>query len=58
MRPRNQAILILSGGLLFLTLGLWWLSLSGMQNGAFVWLIGGAAFLIGGLLKLKRSSQK
>jgi uncharacterized membrane protein HdeD (DUF308 family) len=58
MTPRNQAILILCGGILFLFLGIWWLTIPGMQNGAFAWLIGSAVFVIGGLLKLKQSSRR
>lgn len=58
MKPRNQAILLLFGGVLFLVLGVWWLTIQGLQNGAYVWILGGAAFLVGGLLKLTRSSQR
>jgi hypothetical protein len=55
MKPRNQAILILSGGFLFLILGIWWLTLPDLQRGAYAWLIGGVIFVIGGLVKLQRS---
>jgi uncharacterized membrane protein HdeD (DUF308 family) len=58
MTSRNQAILILSGGILFLILGIWWLTIPGMQNGAFGWLIGAAVFIVGGMLKLKQNSRK
>lgn len=57
MKPRNQALLIISGGILFVILGVWWLALPGMSNGAFVWLLGGVAFLIGGFIKLRRSTS-
>lgn len=57
MKPRNQALLIILGGVLFGILGLWWLALPGMSNGGLVWLLGGVAFLIGGFMKLRRSTS-
>jgi hypothetical protein len=58
MKPRNQAILIFSGGILYLVLGIWWLTIPDLQKGAFVWLIASAVFVIGGLVKFRRSSQR
>ena len=51
-------MVILAGGVIFLLLGIWWFNLPGLRNGGIVWLFSGAVFLIGGLLKLKKSPRK
>lgn len=58
MTPRNQAILLLVGGVLFFTLGIWWLGLPGMQRGGQVFLVGSAVFLIGGIVKFQRLGRR
>jgi biotin transporter BioY len=53
MKPRNLAILLMAGGVVFLVLGIWWLNVPAIERAAYVWLTGGGAFLIGGLIKYR-----
>lgn len=48
----------MTGGVLFVILGVWWLNIPEMYNGAVVWLVGGVVFLIGGFIKLRKSSRE
>lgn len=58
MKPSSQTIVILAAGVAFLSVGIWWLYLPGMYNGAIVLLFAGAAFIIGGLIKLRKSPRR
>ncbi len=58
MKASSQTVVILAAGAVFLSAGIWWLYLPRMYNGAFVWLVGGAAFIIGGIIKLRKSTRR
>jgi uncharacterized membrane protein HdeD (DUF308 family) len=45
-------------GLVFAFIGLWWLTLPGIPRGAVVFLLGGAVFIAGGVVRWRAEHRR